>query len=106
MALEGVAVWDNPEDGQFEIWVGDELAGRALYEDRGDGVHAFVHTEVEPRFEGQGLAGRLVREALSAARERGWAVLPECPFVRSYVEQHPDLADLVPDDAPAAFSLG
>jgi uncharacterized protein len=105
MGLDGVAVRENAEAGQFEIWVGDELAGRSVYEDRGDGVHAFVHTEVEPRFEGQGLAGRLVREALTVARERGWAVLPECPFVRSYVEKNPDLIDLVPAGARSRFDL-
>ena len=39
---------------------------------------AFVHTEIDPRFEGQGLASKLIRAALSAARSEGESVLPFC----------------------------
>jgi predicted GNAT family acetyltransferase len=42
------------------------------------------------------VAGQLVREALDAARERQLAVLPYCPFVKSWIAGHPEYADLVP----------
>ena len=47
------------------------------------------------RTAGQGLGGVLVRAALDRARERGLAVLPQCPFVRGWIAKHPDYADLV-----------
>jgi predicted GNAT family acetyltransferase len=40
--------------------------------------------EIDPRFEGQGLASKLIQTALSEARALGAAVLPFCPFVPSY----------------------
>jgi hypothetical protein len=32
-------------------------------------------------------------------------VLPFCPFVRSYIERHPDQLDLVPEDRRDEFEL-
>ena len=104
-ATDEVSVRDNPAAHRFEVWVGDERAGFTHYVDRGHGVVAFVHTEIEPRFEHHGLAGRLIGEALDAARERGWQVLPECPFVRAHLQKHPELVDLVPADERAVFGL-
>jgi predicted GNAT family acetyltransferase len=28
-------------------------------------------------------------------RRRGWKVIPKCPFVREYIEKHPDYQDLL-----------
>jgi uncharacterized protein len=59
---------------------------------------ALVHTEVEPRHEGRGFASRLVAGALDDIRARGLGVVPTCPFVRSYLERHPEYGDLVVAD--------
>ena len=104
-ADDDIDVRDHPAAHRFEVWVGDERAGFTHYVDRGNGVVAFDHTEIKPEFEHRGLAGRLIGEALAAARDRGWAVLPECPFVRAYLEQHPELVDLVPADERVVFGL-
>jgi hypothetical protein len=95
---------DNPERRRYEILVGDELGGFAQYRAR-PGQIAFTHTEIDDRFEGQGLGGRLVAFALDDARERGLAVLPFCPFVRGYIQRHREYADLVPADRRAEFGL-
>jgi len=100
-----VRVVDAPKRSQFEVCVGAELAGFATYRRR-TGQIAFAHTLIDPRFEGQGLATRLVRTALSSARADGLAVLPFCPFVRAYIAGHPsDYLDLVPAERRAAFGL-
>ena len=104
-ADDGIDVRDRPAAHRFEVWVGDRRAGFTHYVDRGNGVVAFDHTEIKPEFEHHGLAGRLIGEALAAARERGWAVLPECPFVRAYLEQHRELVDLGPADERVVFGL-
>lgn len=103
--VEDVTVRDNPAVQRFEVWVGDERVGLSWYEPRGGDVYAFVHTEVEPRFEGRGLAARLVGEALTTAAERGWSVLPHCPYVRRYVGTHREHAALVPPDRRPEFGL-
>jgi predicted GNAT family acetyltransferase len=102
---DAVVVREDPARHRFEVWVGEQRAGVAVYVDHGDGVVAFTHTEVDPRFEHQGLAGRLVAEALATARRRSWAVLPECPYVRAYLKRNPELVDLVPEERRAGFGL-
>ena len=95
---------DDPEAGRLEVLVDGRRAGYAAYRRR-PGAIALTHTEIEPEFEGRGRGGTLVREALSRARAEGIAVLPFCPFVRSYIESHPDQLDLVPADRREEFEL-
>jgi uncharacterized protein len=97
-------VTDNPEQGQYEIRADGEIAGFVRYQLR-DGVIAFLHTETDPRFRGHGVAGRLIQSSLEAARDRHLAVLPYCPFVRRWMTEHPEYADLVPEDKRARFGL-
>jgi uncharacterized protein len=99
-----VGVVDVPERSRFEVRVGGEVAGFAEYRRR-PGLIAFIHTLIDPRFEGQGLASELVGTALSQARSEGLAVLPFCPFVRSYIARHTEYLDVVPEDLRANFDL-
>jgi predicted GNAT family acetyltransferase len=100
-----VRVLDVREHSRFEIRVGGELAGFAEYRRRPQLI-AFTHTLMDPRFEGQGLAHQLVSTALSEARSAGMAVLPFCPFVRSFIAGHPnEYLDLVPGNLRGAFDL-
>jgi predicted GNAT family acetyltransferase len=50
----------------------------------------FQHTYVAPELRGRGIADVLVRHALDDARGRGDRVIPSCPFVRKFVERHPE----------------
>jgi predicted GNAT family acetyltransferase len=89
-----VEVRDARDDSQFELRVDGELAGIARYRRR-DGRVEFVHTEIDDRFEGKGLGATLVKAALDATRTSGEQVVALCPFVASYIERHPDYADLL-----------
>jgi len=100
----GAVVVDDEQASRFELRVDGELAGVAEYRRR-PGLIAFTHTQVDPRFEGQGLGARLVATALRRCREAGMAVLPFCPFVRAYIASHPAELDLVPPERRAAFDL-
>ena len=97
-------VRENVAEHRFELWVGDELAGKTMY--RGEGqTLPFTHTEIEPRFEGKGLGSVLIRGALDAVRARGGSVLPHCPFVQHFISKHDEYLDLVPEDRRADFDL-
>jgi predicted GNAT family acetyltransferase len=85
---------DNADAHRFELRDGDQVLGSIDYRLR-DGVITLVHTEVDPAHSGQGLAARLARGALDDARSRGLSVVPSCPYVASYLEKHPEYADLV-----------
>jgi predicted GNAT family acetyltransferase len=96
-------VVDVPERHRFEVRVDDEVAGYAVYHRRG-GRLLFVHTEIDPSHEGEGLGSTLARGALDAARAEGAPVVPLCPFIAGWIERHEDYADLV--DAEAYAALG
>ncbi|MFD1940500.1 MULTISPECIES: GNAT family N-acetyltransferase [Nonomuraea] len=89
-----ITVIDNPDASRFEIHVGDELAGFAEYKLLPTTI-VFTHTEVDPAFEGQGLAGRLVRRALDVSRDTGLKVRPLCPYVVKWIDRHPEYQDLL-----------
>ena len=87
-------VRDVPEESRYEIRDGDRVLGLAAYQRRGDTV-VFTHTEVDPDVGEDGLGSRLVRAALDDVRSKGGAVVPQCSFVRGWIERHQDYADLV-----------
>lgn len=90
-----VTVRDNPAEHRYEAWLDDELAGFAAYGFR-DGAIVFTHTEVDDRFEGRGVGSALARGALDDVRAKGERrVVPLCPFIKGWIEKHPDYQDLV-----------
>ena len=97
-------VRDNPAQKRFEVLLDDEVAGFTTYQTVAGAV-AFMHTEIDERFEGQGLGSTLVRRALNDVRDRGLDVLPYCPFVRAYIRRHREYVDLVPADMRHRFEL-
>jgi uncharacterized protein len=111
-APDAPVITDNPAKSRYELHVGSELAGFVVYElgDEGSGegksqLISLVHTEIEPAFQGAHLATRLARFSLDDARERGLAVLPYCPYITSWIKNHPQYADLVPEDRRRDFGL-
>jgi uncharacterized protein len=56
-----------------------------------DGTMFITHTEVPPRLEGRGFAGRLVQAAVAEAQARGLKVEPLCSYARAYMHRHPQL---------------
>ena len=89
-----VSVRDVPLASRFELRVNGLLAGYVTYRDARSG-RAFEHTVIATEYQGMGLASQLIRYALDEARATGRNVLPFCPFVRSFIQQHPVYVDLV-----------
>jgi predicted GNAT family acetyltransferase len=85
---------DNADESRYEVWQDGMLAGFARYIRRG-GRAFFVHTEVEPGHAGSGLGSALAKGALEAERALGEPVVPLCPFIRAYIDRHPEFVDLV-----------
>ena len=87
-------VVDVPEKSRYELRLDGRLIGLAAYRRR-DGRIAFTHTEVDESCEGRGCGSRLAAAALEDARRRGLEIVPLCPFIAHYVEQHPEYQELV-----------
>ena len=97
-------VVDNRQAGQFEIRLDGDRVGVAMY-NRSESTISFTHTVIDSRYGGRGFGSTLARGALDAVRAEGLSVLPYCPFIRGYIEQHPDYIGLVPADQRARFRL-
>lgn len=106
-ATDDVTVTDDPDHERYALRVGGEYAGAIVYRPARGSVptRTFLHTGVEPAFEGRGLGSRLIAAALADSRTRGIAVLPQCPFVKAYLLRHPDDLDVVPAVDRTAYGL-
>lgn len=89
-----ISVTRNDERGRFEAIIDGEVAGFAEFR-LSEGRIEFTHTVVEDAFEGKGVGGTLVSQALDQVRTEGLAVVATCKFVRGYIERHPEYADLL-----------
>ena len=90
-----VTVVDSQEFSRYQALAPDgTLVGIADYSRTGD-VVALNHVEVLPEYEGQGIAAKLTAEALDDLRGQGVKILPRCPYVITFLERHPEYADLV-----------
>jgi predicted GNAT family acetyltransferase len=86
-------VTNNSEKQRFELAVDGQIA--ATYYEVADGVITFVHTEVPPALGGKGIGSKLIRGALDQVRQDGLKVVAQCPFVKAFIEKHPDYQDLL-----------
>ncbi len=91
---QDVEIRANPDRWRFEAYLGDEVVGALRWRHKGQRL-AFISTNVEPAYEGRGIGGQLVKTGLDWARSEGKEVIPVCPFVRAYVERHPDYLDII-----------
>ena len=98
MAEEEIRVVDRPGERRYELLLAGSHAGELVYRDRGNGVRAFLHTEIDPARQRQGLGSALVAGALDDARAHGLRVVPICPFVEAFVNARSAYADLVVAD--------
>ena len=90
----GLVIADAPDRGRYEAQLEDVLVGVLEYVVK-RGRIALIHTEVFPGYERRGIAAGLARFALDDARRRGLRVIASCPYVKRYLETHPDDHDIV-----------
>lgn len=89
-----VTVVHSAQESRFEAHVNGAPAGVLVYEQVGSTLN-LVHTEVDPSYQGQGVASRLVAGTLDQLRDSEHRVTASCPYVRRWLERHEDYRDLV-----------
>jgi uncharacterized protein len=87
-------VVNDAEHHRYVLRHDGEVAGFAEYRMAADDRIVLTHTEIDDRFEGQGLGSGLARGVLDDIRAHGWQVVARCPFMAEYIRRHPDYADL------------
>ena len=90
------------DENRFVVRLDDEEA-ELTYLRAGSKVIDIQHTYVPEDARGHGVSEALATAAFQFARERGYRVVPTCPFVRRWLVTHPEEAKLV--DAPYAKHL-
>lgn len=83
----------NTAENRFQTEVDGQLC--VLDYTLDDGVISMDRVYVPSPVEGRGIAGAITRHALDYSREKGWKVIPRCPYVAAWIERHPDYQDLV-----------
>ena len=84
----------NESRHRYEITLGDDVVGFSRYRDEGI-QRVFLHTEVNPEYQGHGLATQLIEFSLADVRSQGKRIVAICPMVAAYVKKHHDYDDLL-----------
>ncbi|MBS0248882.1 MAG: N-acetyltransferase [Proteobacteria bacterium] len=86
-------VSDNKERHRFEL----EADGYIAFSEykRSPGLITITHTEVPKELGGRGIGTALAHGLMEMIRAEGVKVKPLCPFVKAYIDKHPEYADLV-----------
>ena len=67
---------------------GMKVAGYVSWSRQNDAM-IIEHTFVDPAYRGQGLARRLMEEAVKKAKGEGSHIVPICSYAKSYLEKNP-----------------
>jgi len=86
-------VSDNTAKSRYELNVDGHIAF-VDYRLRPDKI-ILVHTEVPSELGGRGVGSKLASGTLDAVRKRGLKADIRCDFLASYIQKHPEYADLV-----------
>ncbi|MBH0130682.1 GNAT family N-acetyltransferase [Salinibacterium sp. NK8237] len=85
----------DPAMHRYELLLDGVQVGLADYQMRDDEI-VFVHTEIDPKFRGQGRGGDLARGALNLVRAESEArVVAKCEFMAKFVADNPEYRDLL-----------
>ncbi len=100
MAHTHTEIIRNDEASRYEAHVNGALAGFAEYTLTSQTI-TFTHTVVDDDYEGQGVGSALAQGVLDDAIRRGdRRIKVVCPFIRAWIERHPDYQHLL-EETPA-----
>jgi uncharacterized protein len=94
MGNDSATVRHDTDRHRYVVELDGEEAGFVAYDVRDD-VIVLTHTEVDDAFEGRGVGSALAAGALNDLRANGKSIVPQCPFIKKYIDRHQEYADLV-----------
>ncbi|MGV3016763.1 GNAT family N-acetyltransferase [Rothia sp. 88186D007BW] len=106
--LENPVITEREESGRGSYEIFADSSGTPAgftefftYTEGGGNQRIFPHTVVKEEFGGHGLASKLVKSALDQAIEAGYEPVIVCPYIKAWVEKHPDYAEKTRKPEPA-----
>lgn len=85
--------YDDGKKGHFKAVDGDTEAGIMTYSYASPNTFTIEHTIGNPEFKGIGL--KLLDRAVAFAREKGFKIVPQCPFAHKMFERKPEIHDVL-----------
>lgn len=79
-------VIDNTDTSRFELDIDGQVA-HADYRVDSDTLY-IDYVEAPPALRGTGAAGRLMEGVMTAAAEKGYAVVPVCGYAAAWMRRH------------------
>lgn len=79
---------NNEKENRFEVHIEDLVAfvDYKLFKDK----IAYTHTEVPKELSGKGVGSFIAKSVLYYAAEHELKVKPYCPFIKAYIDRHPE----------------
>lgn len=81
--------------GAFFVKLDGKRVAEMTYVMAGETRMIIDHTEVGDELKGQGAGKKLVLAAVEMAREKGYKILPLCPFAKSVFDRTPEIRDVL-----------
>ena len=85
----------DKNNGIFYIEEEGKQIAKMVYVFAGDTKFIIDHSEVNPGHEGKGLGRKLVQAGVDFAREKGYKIIPLCPYAKKVFNQTPEYNDVL-----------
>ncbi len=95
MNLSDYATRQNETTKRFELDIDGQLSVIEYTLKKSTNQIFLVHTEVARQIQGSGIGNKIVKESLDIVRQKGYQLVPLCPFVVAYLKRHPEYHDLI-----------
>lgn len=95
----GMRVVDNKEENRFETEIEGQMA--VIEYSVQPGILSLNHTEIPEALSGQGVASEMIEKVLLEIELRGLKVIPVCPFIRKYIDKHPEWKSILANEKPS-----
>lgn len=92
-----VNIEHHKENNRFQTTIENRKAYLS-YRKQGEGTLEYYKTFVPEQDRDRGIASQLTRAALTYAKNNDLKVIPTCPFVASYIEEHREFEALRADE--------
>jgi uncharacterized protein len=89
MNLTNASVQHNKNHHRFELKLENQTAF-VEYQTIDEETLVLTHTEVPAELEGQGIGSALVKGVLEQVERDKLMIVPACPFVKAYIQRHPE----------------
>lgn len=85
----------NEKNGRFFISVDGKEEAKMTFVFAGNDTFIIDHTEVNSGFNGKGFGQKMVEKSVAFAREKGFKIVPLCPFAKKVFDKTPEFKDVL-----------